>query len=419
MLPLEGALSHGLENNFNIKLAGKTKEIAYNNYTWGNAGFLPTLILGGSRNFSNQNVTQVFIDGRENSRDGAKTNTWNGNAALNWTLFDGLSMFNAYGRLGEQKQIGDLNQRFEIEINVADIIIAYYRVILEKNALAALDSSLNLSRVRVELTKTRYELGKIPKLDYLSAQVDFNTDSTLLIQQFEALGKSKNNLNNIIARCIATAFDVPGEIPLDSSLILDHILDEAMVANSNLNRLRKEVDVSMLEAKEIRGEKIPSLNLNVGYVYSDLSSEAGFLLSNNARGVNYGLSASWTVFQGDNISRRYQNSIIEQERSQLVVDQQRLQLETEIRDMYLEYQNNLNIARLEKQNLEVALEFTSIAIDRYNLGKSTFIELREAQVNSVLTYGRLITAIFNTKVAETELLRFSGRILPLYGVISE
>ena len=415
-LSLDEALSVGLENNYNIRIAGKNREIAANNYRRGNAGFLPLITLGGSRNYSNQNVTQVFIDGRENSRDGAKANTWAGNALLNWTIFDGLQMFKSYERLGHEKSVGELSERFEIEISVADIIVSYYRVALEKNALTALDTNLDLSRDRVDFTRSRYELGKSPKLDYLSALVDFNSDSTAVIKQLEALQKSKNSLNNIIAREIQIDFDVPDEIPLDSTLDLQSVLDDTFLANSNLNRLRRGIDITQMLSKEIFAEKIPSIGVNFGYNYNNFTSEAGFLASNNARGINYGVSATWTVFQGTNINRRYQNSLIEQENAKLRVDQEKLNLETSVRDTFLEYQNNLTLVRLEQQNLQVAVENTGIAIDRYQLGKSTFIALREAQVNAVTTYGRLITAIFNTKVAETELLRLSGRILSTYGV---
>lgn len=418
-MALEDAISYGLENNFNIKLAAKDREIAYNNYRRGNAGFLPSITLGAGRNYSNQNVTQVFIDGNENSRDGAKSNTWSGDAFLNWTVFDGLRMFKAYDRLGQQRDIGDLSQRYEIEINVQDIIVAYYRVILEKNAVSALDSNLDLSRSRVNQTQIRYELGKVPKLDYLSARVDFNADSSALIRQLEALQKAKNGFNNTIARPIDIEFETPDVIPLDSTLELNSLLEEAQFSYTNLNRLRKDISVAELQSKEIFAERIPSLGVNLGYSYNKFTSEAGFLSANNARGVNYGFTASWTVFQGTNITRRYQNALIEKESAEIRVEEEKLNVERAVRDTYLEYQNSLALVRLEQLNLAVALENTTIAIDRYNLGKSTFLALREAQVNAVTTYGRLITAIFNTKVAEIELLRLSGRLLDSYNIVTQ
>ena len=49
--------------------------------------------------------------------------------------------------------------------------------------------------------------------------------------------------------------------------------------------------------------------------------------------------------------------------------------------------------------------------ERYRLGISTFIEMREAQQSLADATSRLIQARYNTKVAEIELLRLRGDIV--------
>ena len=67
---------------------------------------------------------------------------------------------------------------------------------------------------------------------------------------------------------------------------------------------------------------------------------------------------------------------------------------------------------LERKNLGVAKENEDIAIERFRLGASDFLVLREAQRNLVDANGRLLDSIFSTKLAETELLRLSGNLVP-------
>jgi outer membrane protein TolC len=62
--------------------------------------------------------------------------------------------------------------------------------------------------------------------------------------------------------------------------------------------------------------------------------------------------------------------------------------------------------------LEVAKENENIAIERFRLGASDFLVLREAQRNLVDANGRFLDAMFSTKLAEIELLRLSGNLLP-------
>ena len=82
--------------------------------------------------------------------------------------------------------------------------------------------------------------------------------------------------------------------------------------------------------------------------------------------------------------------------------------------MYNKYTTSLDLINIERQNLGVAKENENIALDRYTLGNSTPLELREAQINAVAAESRLINAAFSTKLAEIELLRLSGRLIESY-----
>jgi outer membrane protein TolC len=97
----------------------------------------------------------------------------------------------------------------------------------------------------------------------------------------------------------------------------------------------------------------------------------------------------------------------------LVLDELRLQVKGDLRKVYIRYQNSMQVVALERENLEVARENEEIAIERFRLGASDFLVLREAQRNLVDANGRLLDAIFSTKLAETELLRLSGNLVPL------
>ena len=66
---------------------------------------------------------------------------------------------------------------------------------------------------------------------------------------------------------------------------------------------------------------------------------------------------------------------------------------------------------LEEQNVEVAKENNDIAQERYQIGLSNPIELREAQINLINAELRLQNAAFASKLAEIELKYLSGQLL--------
>jgi len=155
------------------------------------------------------------------------------------------------------------------------------------------------------------------------------------------------------------------------------------------------------------------LNFDVAYNLSNSSNEAGQLRSSSFDGINYGLGANWLLFDGSNRRREVQNARIFEDISHTQIKEVRLSIQADLLKAYNRYSKSMVLVGLEGQNLEVAKENESIALDRYQLGVSSALELREAQRNAVDAEFRLLNAQFSTKAAEIELLRLSGNIVAL------
>ena len=66
------------------------------------------------------------------------------------------------------------------------------------------------------------------------------------------------------------------------------------------------------------------------------------------------------------------------------------------------------------ENLVLAEETMDIALEQFMLATITSIELRESQRILLDTENRLITAQYEAKLSETELLRLSGKLGELF-----
>jgi outer membrane protein len=205
-LALSNAIQIGLENNFNIKISEGQKDIASNNNTLGNAGFLPTFDLTAAQRYTVENTTQQFISGDTQNRDGAKSNNFSAGALVNWTIFDGTTMFYTKDRLEELEKQGIAINESVIQSIVAQIGKEFYTVALEQIRLELLLQNIDLSEDRREIAKNKYEFGKASKMEYLQAQVDLNNDiSNHMIQQ-ERLAASKTALNELLGRDVTLDF---------------------------------------------------------------------------------------------------------------------------------------------------------------------------------------------------------------------
>jgi outer membrane protein TolC len=171
------------------------------------------------------------------------------------------------------------------------------------------------------------------------------------------------------------------------------------------------MNIADLQMREIRAQRMPQLRLVGGYRFNRSVAEAGFVLQNQSSGFNYGLVASFNIFNGFNQTREIQNARISLETTELQLRDLELQLNSEILKVYQSYTNNINLLELENANLALARENAAIALDRFKLGRSTPLELREAQRNEVDAESRTINASYSIKIAEIELLRLSGNLL--------
>ena len=116
------------------------------------------------------------------------------------------------------------------------------------------------------------------------------------------------------------------------------------------------------------------------------------------------------VFNGFTLNRRIQNAKVQQKIQSYAVDQYEIQLRSDIHRSFNTYTTNRNLLEVEQKNYAVAKESSEIALERFRLGISSYLEFRDAQVNLLTAENRLITSIYNIKEQEIELRRLSGKI---------
>jgi outer membrane protein len=410
-LALSNAIQIGLENNFNIKISEGQKDIASNNNTLGNAGFLPTFDLTAAQRYTVENTTQQFISGDTQNRDGAKSNNFSAGALVNWTIFDGTTMFYTKDRLEELEKQGIAINESVIQSIVAQIGKEFYTVALEQIRLELLLQNIDLSEDRREIAKNKYDFGKASKMEYLQAQVDLNNDKSNHMIQQERLAASKTALNELLGRDVTLDFYAVFDPQLNTSLEYEELKAAMENSNPELQAATYQLNASRLVEKELFGQRIPEIGLNLGYNYAKSEAEAGFLLSRQSSGLTYGLSASWNIFNGMNLNRQIQNARIVAENTSLNYDAIKISLERELYSTFIRYQNNIQLRDLEEANREVARENNEIAIERYSVGNSSPLELREAQINLLEANLRYLNAAYVIKTGEIDLLFLSGLLV--------
>lgn len=410
---LRECIETGLERNYSIRIVRNEQLITNNNATLGNAGYLPTVDMNGGFSGSVNNNRNKLDDGTIEKTNGVNSETANVGLNVNWTVFDGFGIQAEYSRLKELQQMGELNTRMTIEDFVADLSGEYYNLIRQKIRLRNLRSTLDLSRERLRIVEERYFIGSMSRLDLQQAQVDFNADSSKVLNQLEVVHTSRIRLNQLMA-----LENVEQQIQIKDSVIYPNpFLDEielwksTLSANSSLLIVEKNKLLSELDYKKVKSRNYPYVRLTAGYGYTANWNEVGTTDLQQRLGLNYGVTVGIDIFDGFNRRRERRNARIQIQNQELRIREMELSLRADLSNFWMAYQNNLNLWSLEKENLVAAQENYRIAIDRYKLGELSGIELREAQNSLLEAEERQSIAEYSTKLCEISLLQLSGQIL--------
>ncbi|NCB08018.1 MAG: TolC family protein [Bacteroidia bacterium] len=418
---LNRCITTGLEQNYSVKVARNQEEIAGNNYTRGNAGFLPTVTTTNRFGGNVTTTTQNMNDGSQRVSSGVYNTTGSAALTLNMTLFNGFSVQTTYQKLNELKQMGELNTQMSMENLVAQIVAEYYQYIQQLNYFNNMEYAVSLSRERVRIDEERYLLGASSKLELLQSIVYLNADSSRLARQNETILESAVRLKKLMALENLEQNIVLKDscIVFNSDLIYSELLDLTLDFNTSLQIAKKNQIISELDYKIIASRSYPYLNFSSGYNYSyrgygtGTISDYGTLTINNQQSntVNYGLTLGMDLFDGYNRRREKENAQVEIQNRLFRFQEVEQDIKAELLTVFYAYQNNLKLVKMEEQNLSVARENLEIAMERYRLGALSGLELREVQKSLLDAEERLISVKYQTKLAEISLLQISGKIM--------
>ena len=410
LLSLEEAVQIALKNNYEIRLASNNLDIDSLSISLGFAGILPRVFASASTNNSTQSSSQVRADGTEIELDGAKNNNKSYGVGLDWTIFDGLSMFARYDQLKELKKLGEAELKITILDRVSAVMITYYDLVQQQQQLTALDSTIVISQQRIDLADNRFSIGKSSKLEVLNAQVDLNTDRTLYLRQKELYANTKIRFNEILARDTKIDFRVADDVIIKNNLVLADLESLAISQNPELQAQLINKRIAELELKEIKGNRYPTIAANTGYNFSDSESTLGFARLNNSRGWNYGFTASVDIFNGSTQNRNEKIAKIQLNNSTLAIEQQTLTIKTQLNTAFQTYLTNVGLVDLETDNEEIAKENLDITLAKYNIGTIPTIEFRTAQLNYINAQLRLSEAKYQAKLSEITLKQLAGNL---------
>ncbi len=409
-LTLEEAINRALNQNFGIKVLQNDVKILGNNAVKANAGFLPNVGLTASETPSVGYLNQKLSNGSEVNR-GNLSNNLNGTVQLSWLLYDGKRMFMELDRLKELQGVGEIALKIRSEQLIYDVMRTYFNIVRQQELAKSLEEQLNLYEERLRLATTRLEVGKGHQLDVLQAESDLSVQKTQLLRQKQAANIAKIQLNQLLTNDPSVVFDVNDSLNIVSFSDYNQLKDNLLSKNLNVALLKKQMGISTILEKQAATQSKPRIVLNSAYTLGRQDNTAGLIQLNQNTGLNGGITLTYPLYDGGMIKRQVENAKIEVESNNLRAKQLEIDLLNALNLAYQNYLNAAEILRGEENNKKIARQSIEIAMERFRLSRSTILELAQIQQTYENAIFRSITAKYEAKLAEIDLLRLSGTLL--------
>jgi len=415
VLTIEEAIATALQNNYAIQLSKNDSAIAALDYSFRNAAFLPRINGSFGGTYNNNNQRQKFADGTERKLNDIKSNNYNAGLQMNWVVFDGLKMFATRDKLEEFVKLGELGIKQQIVNTIASVITNYYAIVRQKQQLKAINDQIQLSAERVKLAQYKLDIGVGAKPDVLQSKVDLNAQKAAYLSQETIMSQLREQLNQLINIEPESKYLVSDTILINMNVSLGDIQESLENNNPDLLIAQKNIDIARLVLKERKADRFPTVSLNSGYTFNRTNNKATVnpfqpLFSRNF-GRNLGFTIAVPILNNFTTKRLIKQSAIDIQYQQLFFENQKSILNLNVINAYKDYELQKRALALEEENIVLANENVAIVFEVYKLNSTTLIQLKEAQKSLEDAQTRLINARYNTKLAETELLRLKGEII--------
>jgi len=411
-LTVQDAIQIGLKNNYSIRIARTTAEIARNNTGKGTANFLPRLDAGETFRYDAKNENT----GSPLSFGNADTRQWTSDIRLNWTLFDGFRMFADKRRYDELARAGYFEAKDKIEATVVGIMRSFFNLVQQQQLFDVVRETRDISRTRLEREQARHEVGGASSADLLNARVNFNKDQSALLDQELAVTIATKDLNILLARDPLTPCIVRKEIPIPSlDIPFEQLLALAQANNSTILTAQHNLNAARESVKIAQSAFWPRLDLNGTYGYNDralFGDEVGPLADRKSHAITAGagLVMSFNIFNGSLDSINLQNARLEARTRELALRDSKNKIAGLVQEKYATFQKRMEKLHLEEQNLDTARTNLERQQERYATGAADSLDFRDAQVNYAQAQVRLIVARYDARIALLEVEQLIGRI---------
>lgn len=412
------AVRVALSKNSSTRLSEESVKSAEASVKSSRKGLLPTVDLSLSRYYT-------YGDEYSRSQSGARTDIDNDlghsdafQLAVNYTVFNG------FGDISNLRASKALVESYRAELRsvretlAASVLVAYLDAVMAKASLELSDSNLSVSQARRELYKNRLAAGSATRLDCISAQMDFASDSASNLLRRSALSASIRTLDELLgggsvqdASDIQDSFEIDREPYWKTPDGLETAKRRALESNAELFSAKASWNYAQVNRKTANSSLFPKLDLHGSLNATASASEKGNPEKSNQEYFRVGAALSWNIFNGLADDAKMETAKIAERTAQIQMEKVRLNVETRVANAVDAHLRALESLEVAEGNDSLAFEMLSLGRERLKEGRITNFEFRETQSQWRSAREALLSAKVAAAKAEIQVRLLTGDVL--------
>ncbi len=321
------------------------------------------------------------------------------------SFFLGLKAANTYTELTQFDQIKAENDVIE------NVKKAYFGVLVNDRRIELSESNLRRLDSLLAETKALNEAGFSEKLDVSRISVQRNNTLSELKRAETAYDISKQLLK--IQMGLPSQYDVEileSLADLNPEEELEEILLMEGIRRVELDQLSKQFELTSLDLKNNHVQYMPAITFNANYQRSGAGNSFGTTFES----VNWfsssllGVTMTIPIFDGFRKSALIQKNRVQLrqiENQQIFLEQN---IDLEIFQARETLSNDLDILRVQQENMILAQEVFDITKIKYNEGVGTNLEVVEADAALVTAQINYLSSLYDGLIAKVDLEKALG-----------
>jgi outer membrane protein TolC len=417
-LRLSEAVTTALEKHPALRAAGHQAEAAASGVDQARAGFFPRVDFSEGFSRSDNPVYafgSLLNQGRFTAADFAVDKLNHPDPITNWrTNLSGSVPLFLGGRtiLGyQQAQLGRIaaeqgRLRTEQEV-IFGVIRAYSAVLLSREALSTVQTSVRTAEANLAAAESRYEAGLVVASDALAARVRLARLREEAIAAANQVRLSRAALNEAMGLPLGQAHRLIGQLDLPPALSeqLDALEEAARTQRPDYRQLDLEVQRLEKDVLRTKGAILPTMHLMGNYEINNQN-----FASNGQDSWSVGVVLNLNLFNGGGDHARiveaqanYQRAVAQRERMANAIG-------LEVHDAFLAHQTARERVAVAREAVTQAEESLRIVQDRYDAGLTTIVELLDSETAVTAARTNVTRTLYDATVSLARLDLSLGRL---------